>query len=199
MRPRRKTLLIRASWTFLAGLALANAGCLAAVAGIATVGGVATYAYLDGEDKRTFPSDYDDVRNATLAALRDLSLPVEGQSQKTTGKETIDSRTADSSAVVIKLAAVPSPVPGEKTVTRVNVRIGTFGDRDFSERILDQISVHLGYAAPNGTVAVPTGQPPAVVPAGWQAPASGAPTSAGTPLGPPPPQPQSAEPPTAQP
>jgi hypothetical protein len=81
-------------------------------------------------------------------------------------------------------------------VTKVSVRVATFGDKDFSDRILDQISAHLAYGQPVNSAAGAATPAGAVVPAGWKGSGEG-PTSTGTPLGPPTAAPQSSEPPKA--
>src|SRR5262245_66155251 len=63
------------------------------------------------------------------------------EAQQTSG--TIESRTSDDSSVTITLETQPSRIQAEGTVTRICVRVGTFGDNSVSNRIHDQISQHL--------------------------------------------------------
>jgi hypothetical protein len=185
MRANWKTWLTRASWLALAAMAVANSGCLLAVAGVAA-GGTATYLYLDAPVDRTYPADVAVVRNATLAALQDLNMPVVNEEQANSGKDIVLSRASDNEKVKIRITSIPSRVPGEQSITQVTVRVAIFGDKDFSERILNQIGAHLAYGA--GPIPVPTpAPPPTVVPTGWQASGQG-PTSVVAPPVPQPPE-----------
>ena len=50
----------------------------------------------------------------------------------------VESETANGKAIVIRLEAVG------KTQTHVSIRVGTFGDEEVSNRILDEIRAALG-------------------------------------------------------
>ena len=77
----------RRSWSAhpgVAGLALANAGCLVAAGGGAA-GGVAGYVYYKGNVSRTYLANVDDVRAATCTALAELQMPfAEGRGESPT-------------------------------------------------------------------------------------------------------------------
>ena len=92
--------------------------------------------------------------------------------------------------------AVPGKIPAEPTITRVSVRVATFGDKPVSNRILDQVDAHLVRA---GTAAPPlAAQPPAQGVVQTAAPAPAALPSSPSPLVPqqtPPPPLFSSEPP----
>jgi hypothetical protein len=181
MRAQWKFWVKRASWLALAAIAVGNCGCLLVAAGVAA-GGAATYLYLDAPVDRTYPADIADVRNATLAALQDFNMPVVNEEQTNGGKDIVMSRASDAEKVKIDIKSIPSRVPGEKSITRVSVRVAMLGDHNFSERILNQISAHLSYGAE--PVPVPA---PVVTPAGWHGPNQG-PTSVVAPPTPMPPQ-----------
>jgi hypothetical protein len=91
----------------------------------------------------------------------------------------IESKTADGDKVKIDIEIHKSRIPAEGDISKVCVRVATFGDTAVSSRILDQVDRHLIPAAPPGTA---LGQPQ---------PANGAPPLpqpiGGAPQSPPPP------------
>src|SRR5260370_22895424 len=68
----------------------------------------------------------------------------------------ITTQTADGDRVRIRVNAVDSRIPAEGRVTRICVRVATFGDHPVSVAILDQVSTHLAPATAVGSApAVP--------------------------------------------
>jgi hypothetical protein len=159
----------------LAGLALANSGCLMVAAGVAAGGAAAGgYAYYKGKVSREYVANLDDAWNACHMALADLAMPVVTEDRSGSGA-TIDSRTADGAAVHISFDLENSRIPAEGNVTRVGVRVGTFsfGDQVVSERILDQIGTHLVPSNRTSAAGPPQTAPPPLAPEPaptWQAP-----------------------------
>ncbi|MBV9122106.1 MAG: DUF3568 family protein, partial [Planctomycetes bacterium] len=96
----------------------------------------------------------DDAWAAAHAALNELGMPVEAQGRESAGAY-IQSRTSDGEPVHITLDMEASRSPAEGTLTRVGVRVATFGDYDFSERILNQIGAHLVVKPPPGQAPAP--------------------------------------------
>lgn len=139
-------------------LALTNSGCLLATAGIA--GGVVTgYAYCKGKVCETYNAGCDDSWEATRTALAELGMPIVKEERK--GAEGfIESRTADGERVRIYLQAENSKIPAEGPIAQVCVRIATFGDRSVSDRILDQVGMHLAPAPVANMGVVQTGGAP---------------------------------------
>jgi hypothetical protein len=170
-------------------VALANSGCLLATAGIAG-GAVAGYAYCKGKLCGAFTASCDDTWAATRTALSELGMPIVKEERK--GSEGfIESRTADGECVRIYLQSEDSKIPAEGEMTRVCVRIAIFGDRPVSDRILDQVGLHLAPASWPGMTAPPPVAAPGAIQAGVS-PSSPAnlPRSTGPPpLLPPEPQP----------
>jgi hypothetical protein len=119
---------------------------------------------------RDYSASIPDTQAAVVAALGDLKFPV--VSQATAGGETyVESLTADNTKVKIYLDPVPIRVPADGPVTRVSIRVGTFGDEDLTRRLLDQVGAHLfpaGQPGPLRPVAVPP--PPTPPPPGETAP-----------------------------
>ena len=177
----------RLLWPLLAVLALTQSGCLLALVGTC-VGGAATtgYLYCKGKVYRDYIAGITDVRNATHNALMDLHFLFTEDFKD--GKAFFVTRTTNGKKVKIYLDCLSSPIPAEGPVTRVSIRVATFGDEGVSVRILDAIAFRLLNR-------------PTIVPAPPSSPAP-SPTP-GPPVGPPVPiQPTSfetTEPPTAKP
>jgi len=125
-------------------LALVNGGCLWVAAGAA--GGAAVgAAYYYGKVYQTFPSSLDDGMAASRTALSDLGMPVL-EEQRDGGNAFIKSQTSDGDPVRIYLEPEASKFPADGPLTKVTVRVGAFGDHPVSNRVLDQIGVHLAPA-----------------------------------------------------
>jgi hypothetical protein len=150
----------------LAVAALVQSGCLIVAAGV--VGGAAAtgYFYYKGQVCQEYFASLGDTLAAVRAALADLQFPVTSE-ESNSDNVYVTSRTADGSTIRLKLDLVPSRVPAEGTLTRVCVRIGTFGDEPLSKRILDQIGLHL---VPTPTAQRPPLPPPSgpLQPAGYR-------------------------------
>lgn len=145
---RRALLLV-----LLAVLSCGNSGCLLATVG--AVGGAVTYAYCKGKHCQIYPADFPDTWAAVQAALADFGMPVMHADMKGT-KGSIESRTAGGQKVKIQLETLPSPIPTDGIVTRVGIRVATFGDQFVSDRFFEQVGAHL---TPPSTLL----QPPAEV------------------------------------
>jgi hypothetical protein len=140
----------RIAWLLLASAALGQAGCLAVAAGCAA-GGAAGFAYYSGKVERDYVAYRQDVWAALQAALADLRMPVTEPVSEGT-EWSLEARTADGDKVRITLETKSSRIPSEGVLTRVGVRVATFGDGTVSSRILDQIGFHL--------TGLPAGTPP---------------------------------------
>ena len=90
----------------------------------------------------------------------------------------MESKTADHETVRIYVDAVSSNVPAEPVLSRVSVRVATFGDKQFSNRLLDQVGLHL---VPAGVALQPVAaQPASLGVVQTAAPALAAPSSTGS-------------------
>jgi hypothetical protein len=146
----------------LVAATLASSGCLAVAVGGAAAGGAVGYAYLRGGLSQEFRAGLDDTWVATNAALGDLGMSVLAAGSKGETSAVVESQTGAGAKVHISLETRPSPIPAEGPLTRVSVRVGVFGDRPVSERVLAQIQGRLTPQAvvplpPAGTVVVPAG------------------------------------------
>lgn len=159
--PRRTAGLI-----LLGLMALAQSGCLAAVAGVAGAGAVAGYVYYNGLIARDYRAKLPETLPVVRTALLSQKFPIERETSEL-GSATIYSRTSDGHTIRVHLDVIPGPAPGDGTVTRVGVRVGFGGDDAISARILDEITRQMppSALAPQGepgspiVAAVPPGQP----------------------------------------
>jgi len=160
MKSQRPRLAVVTGLTLLfAVMALANSGCLLLVAGAAG-GAAAGYAYAKGKVCEVYNSGFNDSWAAVHTSLAELAMPI--LKEELQGEEGfITSQTADGDRVRIRVNSVESQIPAQGRVTRVCVRVATFGDHPVSNTILNQVGLHLAPA-------------PA---AGWAAPATAAPTA----------------------
>ena len=117
----------------LAGLSLASGGCLFVAAGAAGAG-AATYFYVRGRLCQEYYAAFPDSWQAVLTTLKEQGFAVTHQENNGT-EGTISSKTADGSAITIAITSQPSRVPAEKSVTRICIRVGTWGDEPLSERL----------------------------------------------------------------
>jgi hypothetical protein len=137
----------RMLYPIVAFLALAQAGCLLAIAGVAAGGAATGYLYYKGRIYRDYPAHLPDVRNAVHASLLDLHFPILTEESKD-GKAFLVTKTTNDKKVKIYLDCLASPIPAEGLVSRVSIRVGAFGDEGISARVLDQIAWRLSHAAP---------------------------------------------------
>jgi hypothetical protein len=138
----------------VATAALLQTGCLLVAAGAAAGGAAAGYAYYNGRLYRDYPAGMGDTLVAVRGALADLQFPL--LSEESGAAPFLLTRTTDGSKIRICLETVASRVPVEGTVTRVSIRVATFGDEAVSARILDQVARRL---------AIPIAAAPAPAPA----------------------------------
>ena len=140
-RPSLNRNVARAVYLGLAVLALANGGCLLAAAG-AVAGGAAGYAYYKGKVCRSYNADFGSTWAAVHTALAELNMPVEKE-EADAASGSIHSRAGDGDAIRLQFDSLASAIPGEPPLTRVCVRVATFGDQELSERLLYQVGAHL--------------------------------------------------------
>jgi hypothetical protein len=173
MRQLKQNWRIRGLWLIVAAIAVTQTGCLAAAAGTAA-GGAVGYAYWQGRVGRDYVANRDDVWSALHTSLNELQMPVVKE-RRESDEDQIESKTADGDMVKIYVSVKKSQIPAEGDISRVSVRVATFGDTVVSSRLLDQVDRHLVPAAPPQTPPPPTalgqpqpvnGAPPLPVPVG---------------------------------
>lgn len=112
--------------TFLVGCAVA-AGAAA---------GVGTYAWSTGKLSFTTPNTVTQAKDATLAAFNELDIATTKQKVDNLGG-TIKGKTVRGKTVTVDVEPVSSDI------TKIEIRVGVFGDRAASERIADAIKQNL--------------------------------------------------------
>jgi len=137
----------------LAAWAIGQGGCLWVAAG-AAAGGAAGYAYYQGKTCHSFAANFVDAWVATHTALGELGLPILKE-ERNEGSGVIKSQTSDGDRIRIALDAIPSRIPAEGMLTRICIRVGTFGDHPVSERVLNQVGAHLAPASATLSPLVP--------------------------------------------
>jgi hypothetical protein len=161
----------RLLYTLIALLALMPAGCLLALAGAAGGAAATGYFYYKGRVCRDYPASLPDVRNAVHAALLDLHFLIFTEEAKD-GKAFLVTKTTNGKKVRIYLDCLSSPIPAEGLITRVSIRVATFGDESISARIFEQVAWRLGHPGPVAPVpppgAPPVGPPVPIQPTGFQ-------------------------------
>lgn len=104
------------------------------LAGVAA-GGVAGYYYLEGDLEADIDENIDDVYEATLKALDDEGWDIEDEDLDDEDGRIVAEKGDDK--VTIKLKEK------DDDETHVSIRVGTFGDEEKSEDILDAIADRL--------------------------------------------------------
>jgi len=160
----------------LAVITLGQAGCLVAAVGAAASGaGAAGYFYAQGKVCDEFTASFDDAWAATQEAMSELSLPIKTQARDTNLSGDLESVTSDGDVIRIHIETRPAKIPADGSISRICVRVGTWGDYAVSEKVIHQVEAHLAPAkaapAPNQTW---SGQA-AVTPASAEPPLLGAP------------------------
>lgn len=114
-------------------LYLINSGCAAVVVGAGVGTGVAWYK---GKLEETVSASVPRVHQAVKAGLRDLNITITEDRHDTLTAE-VRGELADGKRVSIDAKSVGT------STTKLSIRVGTFGDKDFSLRIRDAIKKHL--------------------------------------------------------
>jgi hypothetical protein len=144
MRMHERATPYRSSHIVYVGLALVallHGGCLWIAAGAA--GGAALgYVYCKGNVCQAYTANFDDAWPATHTALAELGFPITKENRENF-KGAIECTAADGERIHIHLDIMDSQVPAEGPLTKICVRVATFGDYPVSERILNQIGAHL--------------------------------------------------------
>lgn len=146
-RRRLRTVCTTGVCLALATAAFASSGCLLVAAG-AAAGGAVGYAYYQGKHCGTYSAGSNDTWVALHTALRELGMPIVGE-QADGDERYVEARTPNGERVRIYVDSVPGANPSENALSRVCIRVATFGDAEVSARILDQVGTHL-MVAPAG-------------------------------------------------
>ena len=114
-------------------LYLINSGCAAVVVGAGVGTGVAWYK---GKLEETVSASVPQVHRAVKQGLKDLDIKIT--------EDRHDNLTAEVRGELAngKNVSIDAESTGTST-TKLTIRVGTFGDKDFSLRIRDAIKKHL--------------------------------------------------------
>ncbi len=129
-RLKRRAVLILALFLF----AILQIGCAAVLIGGAV--GAGSVIYVKGEIEHTVNASTPAVYHATVAALRDMQMPIAGDAHDNMSVE-IKSQFADGKTAWIKVTSVTA------ASSRIEIRVGTFGDEYRSRTLLDKIEKNL--------------------------------------------------------
>lgn len=118
---------------------MAGTGCaLFVVAGAGAAAGVGTAQYINGELKQAYSAPMDKTWNASLAAAVELKMnPTEKYFDNLDQNRVIKGKTQEKKDFQISLEAMA------KDVTMVKVRIGVFGDEEYSKKVQEAIAKNL--------------------------------------------------------
>ena len=119
------------------GLALLSSlvltsGCFLVAVGAAAGAGAGAVAYVKGDLTATLAHHVDHVTNATERALDQMQLVKVNESHDQFSAS-ITARTSDDKKVEIKLTQ------NSDETTKIDIRVGTFGDESLSRAILEKI------------------------------------------------------------
>jgi hypothetical protein len=131
-----KVLLNSLCLGFLGAIAAVESGCVVAAVGVAGAAGAGTVAYIRGELDATLSNDLKSVDTASKRAIQELQFAYVSESSDAFTSEII-ARTADDKKIDIKL------IKQADTLTKVQIRVATFGDEPMSRAILDRIKADL--------------------------------------------------------
>jgi len=119
----------------LVGISCVLSGCLAAAAGGAAAG-AGGYAWATGKLSFTTSHSINECHNATISALQDLGITVlSDRTDNLSGRIKGETATGDPVAVDLE--------PQAQGITKVDVRVGFWGNHTHSVRIADAIKRHL--------------------------------------------------------
>jgi hypothetical protein len=109
----------------LSAMLLCSAGCGAILLGGAAAAG--TYVYLDGQAKNTYKASLQKSFDASMAACKELSIPVTSESKDGSSAKIVGKLSGDTVYITMKLVG--------DNLTEISVRVGLFGNESASRRI----------------------------------------------------------------
>ncbi|KPJ59167.1 MAG: hypothetical protein AMS15_07170 [Planctomycetes bacterium DG_23] len=124
-------------WLILAGLLLSLAGLQGCALVVGAAAGAAGVAYVKGEAEKTYDAPVERVYNAALTAVKDDLGLIVYESHFVGLEGEIKARRLDDKKVDIDLEAIT-----ERT-TKVKIRVGTWGDEEYSRLIFSKIDKRL--------------------------------------------------------
>lgn len=108
-------------------------GCAPVWLGVGAGVGIGTYKYIEGNLERDYPFSYKKAWDTTNEALANLKISI-SSSLKEGDSGTIEAVRKDGKKVAVQLK------DRGQNITSIAIRVGTFGDRDASEKIHEEIA-----------------------------------------------------------
>jgi len=138
MKPNSLTRLLRRSalGAALAGSLALTSGCFLVAVGAAAGAGAGAVAYEKGDLTATLAHHVDHVTTATDSALQQMQLVKVNESRDDVSAA-LTARTSDDKKIEIKITR------NSDDTTKIDIRVGTFGDEALSRAILDKIKSNL--------------------------------------------------------
>lgn len=118
----------------LASVTVLQSGCLLVAAG--AVAGAGAVVYVRGELQASLDNGYESVKKAANHAVDQLQFKKISESNDAL-KDVLVARTADNTKVEITIIKV------SEVLTKVNIRVGVFGDQALSMTVLEKIRAGL--------------------------------------------------------
>ena len=121
-------------------LAVMAGGCTVALVALGVGAGAGTAMYVAGDLEAAASEDIETVYGATIEALEQLEVKVSSKVRDALSAQIV-ARDASDKKVTIKLTSTA------EGLTKLSIRIGTFGNETKSRLIYEQIRKNLGSAA----------------------------------------------------
>jgi hypothetical protein len=128
----------RSAWVllFIVSILLGNIGCGVALFAGGAAAGAGSYAYVKGELRATEAVSLENAYQAAQQAMNDLEFTVANK-QKDAFYAEINARRASGKKIKVKFDKESN------SLTRIKIRVGTFGDESMSHKILERIKKHI--------------------------------------------------------
>ena len=120
----------------LLSIAVLGSGCFVAAVGVAGAAGAGTVAWVEGALTVTLPNGFEAVTRASDQAIAQLQFAKLGDDRDAL-KAILTARTVDDKKIVIQVTRVGDDL------TKIEIRVGTFGDKPLSSAILNKIQANL--------------------------------------------------------
>lgn len=111
-------------------------GCGVALFAGGAAAGAGSYAYVTGELKASEAVSLENAYQAAQQAMSDLEFTVTDKEKDAFYAE-VNARRASGKKIKIKLDKESN------SLTRISIRVGTFGDESMSQKILERIKKHI--------------------------------------------------------
>jgi len=111
-----------------------TSGCLPLFLGAAA--GVGGYAWVNGTITKEYPDSVDKVHSAVIKGLKKLGMPIKSDVNDRLSAKVV-AEFSDGKDVIVDIDALT------ERSAKLNIRVGTFGDKTASELVLSSIEKYL--------------------------------------------------------